>query len=315
MSIYMASHMKTAIVIGSSGFIATNLVKRLKEEGWFVRGIDLRMPQYGIEPNEFQLMDASEGVVIDKYYDRVYELAAEMGGAGYIFTGENDANIMTNSASINLNILPQALEHKCGAIFYSSSVCVYPDGVEGKESDAWTGHPPSSYGVEKLFSEGLYLAHAKNYGLNVKIARFHNTFGPYGTYKGGREKAPAAICRKIAESDGVIEVWGDGEQVRPFIYIEDLLDGIEALMQSDITGPVNLGPSDKDGITINRLIEIVSGIAEKDVEIKYIDGPTGELVRHANNDMARGKLGWEPKRDLVASLKETYDWINSQICE
>lgn len=302
--------MKTAIVIGSSGFIATNLVKRLKEEGWFVRGVDLRMPQYGIEPSEFQQMDASEGVVIDKYYDRVYQFAAEMGGAGYIFTGENDADIMTNSASINLNILPQALKHKCGVVFYSSSVCVYPDGAEGKESDAWTAHPPSNYGVEKLFSEDLYLSYAKNHGMNVKIARFHNTFGPYGTYKGGREKAPAAVCRKVYEAEDTIEIWGDGKQVRPFIYIDDLLDGIEALMRSDHGTPINLGPT--DSITIDDLVCIVAGIAGKDLEIKHVPGPTGEQTRHSCVSLVKEKTGWEAKTPLRDALEKTYRWIESQ---
>lgn len=311
----MDKNIKKALVVGGNGFIGYNLVRRLKSEGWWVKVVDIQDAQYGPQIADFYVKgDASEIDVVDQYYDRIYQLAADMGGAGFVFTGAHDADILSNSASININVLKQAKKKGCGMIFYSSSVCCYPDGVRGIESDAHPANPPSDYGFEKLFSERLYIAYARNYGLNVKIARFHNTFGPYGTYKGGREKSPAAICRKVVESDGTIEVWGDGNQVRPFIFIEDLLDGIEALVSSDFMGPVNLGPSDDEGITINRLIEIVSSIADKDLELKYVHGPTGELTRHANNDTARRLLNWQPKRSLEESLKTTYEWIKSEIC-
>lgn len=305
--------MKKALVIGGNGFVGYNLVKRLKSEDWWVKVVDLKKPEYGPQIADLEVIgDASETDVVDQYYDRIYQLAADMGGAGFIFTGANDADILTNSSRINSNVAKQAKEKGCGVLFYSSSVCVYADGIEGREEQAWPANPVSNYGIEKLFSEQLYLAYAKNYGLNVKIARFHNCFGPYGTYKGGREKAPAAICRKVIESDGTIEVWGDGEQQRPFIYIDDLLDGIEALIKSDITGPVNLGPSDDKRITVNQLVATVAEIAGKGIETQYVDGPTGELNRHANNDLAREKLEWSPKRDLRDSLKTTYEWIKSQ---
>ena len=246
-----------------------------------------------------------------KDFDRVYQLAAEMGGAGYVFTGENDADILTNSLAINQAILRKAvLDNFKGTIFYSSSVCVYPAGVEGKESNAYPANPPSNYGWEKLTSERLYFAYAKNYGLNVRVARFHNCFGPYGTYDGGREKSPAAICRKVLLAGKEIEIWGNGEQLRPFIFIEDLSDGIEALMQSDYVGPVNLGPD--RGITINQMIDIVCEIAHKWPLRKYIDGPTGEQERYANNDIAKRELGWSPKRDLKESLEIIYNWIKSR---
>lgn len=300
--------MKKALVIGAGGFIGSNLVERLKKEGWYVVGLDRKYPEYNDSlADEFIIADAREWK-IDRYYDRIYQLAAEMGGAGYIFTGTNDVDVLTSSLSINLNIAKQAKDH-CGVIFYSSSACAYPDGVEGKEEDAYPANPPFDYGWEKLISERIYQAYARNYGLNIRIARFQNCFGPYGTYKGGREKAPAAISRKIIESTGEIEIWGDGEQIRPFIYIEDLLDGIEVLMQSDCMEPVNIGPS--DGITINRLIALLKGIAFKQFEVKYVDGPTGELHRRCNNDKIRA-LGWEPKWPLGKALAETYNWIKGQ---
>lgn len=307
--------MKKALVIGGGGFIGHNLVKRLKKEGWWVKGFDLKYPVYEkTSADEFRIGDASKEVnVIDQSYDRIYQLAADMGGAGFIFTGENDADILNTSASINLNVLRQMREVKdigIGKIFYSSSVCCYPDGVRGVESDAYPANPPSDYGFEKLFSERAYLAYHRNYGIDVRIARFHNCFGPYGTYEGGREKAPAAICRKVLKSDGEVEVWGDGTQLRPFIYIEDLLDGIEALMESNFTGPVNLGPS--EGITIDQLVYAVADIAGKDITIRHVKGPTGGYVRNANNDLAQMKLKWKPKWPLTDALKETYNWIKQQ---
>jgi len=236
---------------------------------------------------------------------------AEMGGAGYVFTGDNDADILVNTLSINQVVARKTVIDKFGGIlFYASSVCVYPAGVNGKESDAHPANPPSNYGWEKLTSERIYFAHAKNCGLNVRVARFHNTFGPYGTYDGGREKSPAAICRKVIKADKEIEIWGNGEQLRPFIFIEDLLDGIEALMQSNFVGPVNLGPS--ESITINQMVDIVCEIAHKWPIRRYIDGPTGEQERHANCEMAKRELDWQPKGDLRESLEVTYNWIKSQ---
>lgn len=303
--------MKKALIIGGGGFIGHNLVKRLKKEGWWVKIVDLKLcPYEQAQADVVQICDAAKEDIVDQLYDRIYQLGADMGGAGFIFTGENDADVLNNSASINLNVLRQVKKIGCGTIFYSSSVCVYPDGVEGKEKDAYPANPPSDYGWEKLFSEHLYLAYKRNYGINVRIARFHNCFGPYGTYEGGREKAPAAICRKVLHATDTIEVWGDGQQLRPFIYIDDLLDGIEALMQSDFTGPVNLGPD--SGVTIDQLVDIVSMVAGKELKIEHIPGPTGGQTRNANNDLAKEKLGWEPKSRIRESLTTTYEWIKKQ---
>ncbi len=304
--------MKKALVIGAGGFIGHNLIRRLKGEGWWVKGIDLKNPEYeGTHADEFLIADASVDKIIDQKYDRIYQLAADMGGAGFVFTGENDADILTNSLGVNINVLKQVEKVGVGTIFYSSSVCAYPDEVPGVESDAYPANPPSNYGWEKLTSERLFLAYHKNKGVNIRIARFHNCFGPHGTYKGGREKSPAAICRKIIESDGEIEIWGDGEQLRPFIYIEDLLDGVEALMTSNFIGPINIGPS--DGITINELINIVSELSGKTFTIKRIPGPTGGAKRYANNDLAKKHLNWSPKLPLKESLKKTHDWIKSEM--
>lgn len=306
---------KRACVIGAGGFIGHNLVKRLKSKGWYVVGIDLKFPVYtDTLADEFIVSDVKEVKIseIALAFGRVYQLAADMGGAGFVFTGDNDADILTNSLGINLHVLQELKKANYkGKIFYSSSVCAYPDEVEGKETDAYPANPPSNYGWEKLTSERLYMAYAKNYGLDTRIARFHNCFGPYGTYDGGREKSPAAICRKVIQATDEIEIWGNGEQLRPFIYIDDLLDGIEALMQSDYKEPVNLGPS--EGITINELVDKVSNIAGKSLKKKYIDGPTGGAKRYANNDLAQKVLGWKPKRDLTEGLVKTYMWINEQI--
>lgn len=303
---------KKALVIGGGGFIGHNLIKRLKQEGWYVEGFDRKYPEFEeTSADVFVLGDARTDIFITSGYDRIYQLAAEMGGAGYVFTGENDAEILSNSLAININVLKQVKNVGCGTLFYSSSVCGYADEVEGKESDAYPANPPSNYGWEKLTSERLYLAYAKNYGLNIRIARFHNTFGPYGTWRGGREKAPAAICRKIIESSGEIEVWGDGKQLRPFIYIEDLLDGIEALMFHQYKQPVNLGPN--KGITIDELIDVVTKISGKKITKKYIDGPTGGQIRNANNDLAFKELSWYPVWDLERALRDTYNWIKTQI--
>lgn len=300
------------LILGGNGFIGGNLTKRLKSEGHFVKVIDLKEYPYGAsEADEVQIADATTCEFELNQFDRIYQLGADMGGAGFVFTGDNDADILNNSLSINLNVLRQAKEQGFkGKIFYSSSVCCYPDEVEGVETDAYPANPPSNYGWEKLTSERVYLAYAKNYGLDTRIARFHNCFGPYGTYEGGREKSPAAICRKVYQADKEIEIWGNGEQLRPFIFIDDLLDGIEALMSSDFHGPVNLGPS--EGITINQMIDIVCGIAHKWPHRNYVEGPTGGQTRNANNNLARTRLKWFPKRDLKESFETTYNWIKSE---
>lgn len=301
-----------ALILGAGGFIGHNLVKRLWVEGWTVDAIDLHLPFYEeTKAEQFLISDARTVNINWNDYDRIYQLAADMGGAGFVFTGENDADILTNSLGINLHLAEELKKANYkGKVFYSSSVCVYPDEVPGVETDAYPANPPSNYGWEKLISERTYQAYAKNYGLDTRIARFHNCFGPYGTYEGGREKSPAAICRKVYQAQDEIEIWGDGEQLRPFIYIDDLLDGIEALMNSDYKDPVNLGPS--EGITINQLVDTVEGIAGKKLKRKYIEGPTGGQKRYANNDLAQRVLNWKPKGDFVEGLTTTYNWIAQQ---
>ena len=299
------------LVIGAAGFIGHNLVKRLKKENRYVVGLDLKKPEFETSPaDEFIVADARDVDLDFNEYNVIYQLAADMGGAGFIFTGDNDFDVMTNSLGINLNVVKQLKDYK-GKIFFSSSACAYPDEVEGKESDAYPANPPYDYGWEKLISERLYQALNRNYGVDIRIARFQNCFGENGTFKGGREKAPAAICRKVAESTGVVEVWGDGQQIRPFVYIEDLLDGIENLMNSNFKDPINLGP--EESITIEDLTKMVIGISGKDLEIIYVDGPTGERQRKCDNTLAKQKLCWEPKRELRESMAKTYKWIEGQL--
>lgn len=304
--------MKQALILGGHGFIGGNLAKRLKSEEWYVAIVDLKEYSYGESPSDIKLITDIRKLTIDwNNFDRIYCVAAQMGGAGYSFTGDNDADILSDSLSINIHVLKELKKANYkGIVFYSSSVCVYPAGVEGKETDAYPANPPSNYGWEKLTSERLYMAYAKNYGLDTRIARFHNTFGPYGTYEGGREKSPAAICRKVYKAKKEIEIWGNGKQLRPFIYIDDLLDGIEALMQSDYKEPINLGPN--EGITIDELADKVSLIAGKSLKKKYIEGPTGEQTRYANNDLAQKVLSWKPKRDINEGLVKTYFWVTNQ---
>jgi nucleoside-diphosphate-sugar epimerase len=252
-------------------------------------------------------------------FDEVYQLAADMGGAGYIFTGENDANVMHNSSLVNLNVLHYATSMGVKKIFYSSSACMYPEhnqldpnNPNCEESSAYPANPDSEYGWEKLFSERLYLAYNRNYGIDVRIARFHNIFGPYGTYKGGKEKAPAAISRKISEvlDGGEIEVWGDGEQTRSFLYIDECLEGVIRLMNSDFTGPVNIGSDEM--VTINQLVRYVTDISGKEVYVKHIVGPTGVRGRNSDNKLIQEKLGWQPTQPLYDGLIKTYEWINEQ---
>jgi nucleoside-diphosphate-sugar epimerase len=316
--------MKTALVCGAGGFIGSHLVKRLKHEGFWVRAADLKYPEYDeTAADEFAQGDLRDvnfcKSIVDRRYDEIYQLAADMGGAGYIFTGENDANVMHNSATINLNMVDVASKNDCKRIFYSSSACMYPAHNQEdpnkpvtNEASAYPANPDSEYGWEKLFSERLYLAYQRNMGMQVRIARYHNIFGPLGTWTGGKEKAPAAVCRKIAESkDGRIEIWGDGEQTRSFLYIDECLEGTIRLMRSDFTGPVNIGSEEM--VTINQLVHSVADIAGKKIEIDHIPGPLGVRGRNSHNELIRKMLGWEPTQPLKAGLEKTFAWIESQV--
>jgi nucleoside-diphosphate-sugar epimerase len=316
---------KKALVLGAGGFIGGHLANKLKNEGFWVRGVDLKHnPWQGLAVDDFMIGDLRDPTMvakaIDKDFDEVYQLAADMGGAGYIFTGEHDADIMHNSASINLNVLPQAVKVDVKKIFYSSSACIYPeynqldpDNPKTAENSSYPAQPDSEYGWEKLFSERIYLAYHTNYKLNVHIARFHNIFGPYGSWKDGREKAPAAICRKVAlaKIGGEIEVWGDGKQTRSFLYIDECLEGVRRLMDSDFTGPVNIGSDEM--VSIDKLVDIVSEIAGKNLKIKHIPGPLGVRGRTSDNTLIKEKLGWAPSQPLRVGLEKTYAWISDQV--
>lgn len=316
--------MKKVLVCGAGGFIGGHLVKRLKQEGYWVRGVDLKHHEYTQLPtDEFIIGDLRDVHVCKEVLqgiDEVYQLAADMGGAGYIFTGENDANVMHNSATINLNIADLAVKMGVKKVFYSSSACIYPaynqedpDNPKCSEDSAYPAAPDSEYGWEKLFSERLFLAYYRNYGLQVRIARFHNIFGPEGTWQGGKEKAPAAICRKVAEAEdgGIIEIWGDGKQTRSFLYIDECIEAVRRLMESDFTGPVNIGSEEM--ITINGLAELVMDIAGKKLTIKNVPGPVGVRGRNSDNKLIREKLGWDYTMTLREGLEKTYAWINQQV--
>ena len=305
--------MKSCLVLGAGGFIGSHLVKRLKADGCYVRGVDLR------DPDQVDIaMNFKDGT-----FDEVYQLAADMGGAGYIFTGENDANVMHNSATINLNVASRAVTFKNKPkIFYSSSACIYPErnqldplNPDCSEASAYPAAPDSEYGWEKLFSERLYLAFHRNYGLNVRIARFHNVFGPEGTWKGGKEKAPAAICRKVAESSngGQVDIWGDGKQTRSFLYVDECVEGVLRLMDSSFTGPVNIGSEEM--ISINDLAHVVAKIASKKITINNIKGPTGVAGRRSDNRLIKESISWEPSEPLIEGLKRTYAWIENMVVE
>jgi nucleoside-diphosphate-sugar epimerase len=316
---------KTAIVCGAGGFIGGHLVKRLKDEGYWIRGVDLKTNEYGNNhADDFVIGDLRNPVIcdglFDKKIDEVYQLAADMGGAGYIFTGDHDAQVMHNSATINLNMAESSRKHNVKKIFYSSSACMYPaynqedpDNPKCSEDSAYPAAPDSEYGWEKLFSERLYLSYYRNYGMNVRIARFHNIFGPLGTWDGGKEKAPAAICRKVAKAadESEIEVWGDGKQTRSFLYIDECVEGVRRLMESDFSGPVNIGSEEM--IAINDLVKMVAGVAGKKINIKNIPGPVGVRGRNSDNKLIKEKLGWGPSRPLVDGITKTYNWIKSQI--
>lgn len=319
------SDMKKALVLGAGGFIGSHLVKRLKSEGYWVRGVDLKLPEFSkSQADIFVVGDLRNPLtceeVITEDIAEIYQLAADMGGAGYVFSGEHDADVMHNSATINLNVASIAARKKVGKVFYSSSACMYPEhnqldpnNPNCSENSAYPANPDSEYGWEKLFSERMYLAYHRNYGLNVRIARFHNIFGPEGTWQGGKEKAPAAISRKVAEATtgGTIEVWGDGQQTRSFLYIDECLDGVRKLMQSDFIGPVNIGSDEM--VTINQLVQLAASIAGKEIVIKHIDGPLGVRGRNSDNRLIQQKLGWRPTQPLRAGLEKTYTWIAEQV--
>jgi nucleoside-diphosphate-sugar epimerase len=357
----MSEYRKTALVLGAGGFIGSHMVKRLRKEGYWVRGVDLKRPEFTkTEANEFVQGDLRDVDFVRRviqykgqfgnFYEEVpyryiepfheiYQFAADMGGAGFVFTGENDAEIMQNSVTINLNVLEQQrllnqtfdgsegwseCNRPCldwqTKIFYSGSACMYPehnqldpDNPDCREDSAYPANPDSEYGWEKLFSERLYLAYNRNHGIPVRIARYHNIFGPEGTWKGGREKAPAAICRKVAyAADGdTIEVWGDGKQTRSFLFIDECIEATYRLMQSDFLGPVNIGSEEM--VTINQLVDTAAKVAKKKILKNHIDGPLGVRGRNSNNDLIREKLGWDYEQTLEEGIRKTYEWIKWQV--
>ena len=317
--------MKRIVVCGAGGFIGSHLVKRLKKEGHWVRGVDIKYPEFSeTAADDFIGADLRDpgltNLILRDSIDEVYQLAADMGGAGYIFTGEHDADVMHNSATINLNIVQGCVAHKVKKVFYSSSACIYPEhnqldpnNPNCEESSAYPANPDSEYGWEKLFSERMYLAYARNYGLEIRIARFHNIYGPEGSWNNGKEKAPAAICRKVAEAKdgGEAEIWGDGEQTRSFLYIDECLDGVLRLMESNFQGPVNIGSDEM--VSINQLVDIAAEIANKTVVKKYIPGPLGVRGRTSDNRLIHEKLGWRPNYPLQKGIEQTYNWIVEQL--
>jgi nucleoside-diphosphate-sugar epimerase len=316
---------KKALVCGAGGFIGSHIVKKLKKEGFWVRGVDLKYPEFSeTQADDFVIGDLRNPVVCkditDQSFEEVYQLAADMGGAGYIFSGEHDSEVMHNSATINLNMVDICTKVGVGKIFYSSSACIYPernqmdpDNPRCSEDSAYPAAPDSEYGWEKLFSERMYLAYLRNHGLKVRIARFHNIFGPEGTWQGGREKAPAAFCRKVAEvvDGGEIEMWGDGKQTRSFLYIDECLEGIRRLVDSEFIGPVNIGSEEM--ISINGLAEMVMEVAGKKLSIRHIEGPLGVRGRNSDNRLINEKLGWKPARSLKEGIVKTYQWISQQV--
>ena len=318
---------KKAVVLGAGGFIGGHLVNRLKREDYFVKGADLKRNEFGNNySDEFEKGDLRDAAFCESVlaggYDEVYQLAADMGGAGYIFTGEHDADVMRNSVLCNVNALEACKIHRIPKIFYSSSACIYPeynqmdpDNPKCSEESAYPAAPDSEYGWEKLFSERLYLSYQRNYGIEVRIARFHNIFGPKGTWTGGKEKAPAAMCRKVAEAeDGShIEVWGDGMQTRSFLFIEECIEAVRRLVNSDFTGPVNIGSEEM--ISINDFARLAIEISGKNLDIRNIKGPTGVRGRNSDNHLLKEKIGWTPSLPLKRGMIETYNWISKQVEE
>ena len=341
---------KKALVLGAGGFIGSHMVKRLRADGYWVRGVDLKSPEYSSsEANEFVYGDLRDGSFVKRIleykgdrgnfyksvpyryiqpFDEIYQFAADMGGAGFVFTGENDAEILHNSCQINLNVLEQQHQmndvygKNCTKIFYSGSACMYPEhnqldpkNPDCREESAYPADPDSEYGWEKLFSERLYLAYNRNHGIPVRIARYHNIFGPEGTWEGGREKAPAAICRKVAELPevgGSIEVWGDGLQTRSFLYIDECIEATRRLMDSDFLGPVNIGSEEM--VSINELVDIAGKVSGKVAKKVYkLNAPTGVRGRNSNNDLIRKKLGWDYSQTLEEGIEKTYKWISAQV--
>ena len=345
---FMSEYKKTALVLGAGGFIGSHMVKRLRAEGYWVRGVDLKHTEFSkSEANEFITGDLRDVDIVrrvirfkgdqgnfyesvpDRYhlpFDEIYQFAADMGGAGFVFTGENDADIMHNSVSINLNVLEEQRKFNETVgnktkIFYSGSACMYPehnqldpDNPDCREESAYPANPDSEYGWEKLFSERLYLAYNRNHGIPVRIARYHNIFGPEGTWEGGREKAPAAICRKVAylpNEGGAIEVWGDGLQTRSFLFIDECIEATRRLMDGEFIGPVNIGSEEM--VTINELVDTAAKVSGKEVQKIHIDGPLGVRGRNSNNDLIREKLGWDYSQTLEEGIRITYNWISEQI--
>lgn len=344
--------MKTALVLGAGGFIGSHMVRRLKSEGYWVRGVDIKRPdfskseadefinhdlrqsptsvyEYWVKGNDIPLPFSSYPPAFSdvRYFHEVYQFAADMGGAGYIFTGEHDADVIHNSAQINLNVV-RNLRNRGSKIFYSSSACMYPQELQRgettswgnvikagslKESDAYPANPDSEYGWEKLFSERLYLAYTRNYGLDVRIARFHNIYGPEGTYMGGKEKAPAAMCRKVIEANDAVDVWGTGAQTRSFLYIDDCIDAVRLLMESDFKEPINIGSEEM--ISINGLAQMTIDISGKKLIINNVEGPVGVMGRNSNNDLIREVLGWSPRYTLREGMEKTYNWIYAQMVD
>jgi nucleoside-diphosphate-sugar epimerase len=315
---------KRILVNGGGGFIGGHLVRRLKSEGQWVRAVDLKQHEYAALPaDEFILGDLRDATVVRRVVDgidEVYQLAADMGGAGYLFSGDNDAAVMHNSATINLNTLELGVQAGVRRFFYSSSACIYPEhnqrdpeNPKCSEASAYPAAPDSEYGWEKLFSERLYFAYARNRGVQVRVARFHNVFGPQGTWSGGREKAPAAVCRKVAEAPegGEIQIWGDGLQTRSFLYIDECLEAVSRLMDSDFAGPVNIGSEEM--VTINHLAEMAMSIAGKKLSIRHVEGPLGVRGRKSDNRLIRQQLGWEPSRPLREGMEKTYECISAQV--
>ena len=317
--------MSTALVLGGGGFIGNHMVSRLKAEGFYVRAVDLKFPEFsGTEADDFVIGDLRDQnftrSIVDRNFREVYQFAADMGGAGYIFTGDHDADIMHNSASINLNILQSCLHRNIKKVFYSSSACIYPSHNQldpenplCSEDSAYPANPDSEYGWEKLFSERLYLSYNRNHGMDCRVARYHNIFGQNGTWQGGKEKAPAALCRKVAEceNNGQIDVWGDGQQTRSFLHVDECIEGTLRLMRSKFEGPINIGSDEM--ISINELAKMVISFSNKNINVRNIEGPEGVRGRNSDNKLIFETLEWKPSQLLRTGIESTYHWINGQV--